>query len=59
MSKHTVESILAGFNRDINYHDEQMKCYPEESKDWLWHLAVVDTLTTYRWKLESIIKGEQ
>lgn len=53
---HSIESILEGFRKDIKYHVSQVKFYPEGSKEWNFHLGWVDALTTYRYKLEAVIR---
>jgi hypothetical protein len=56
MMKEDLIQIIEKVREDISYHAQMVEHYPEDSMDWNFHLGWVDALTSYRWKLELLIK---
>lgn len=55
---YTLKEIVEGINKDITYHENMFRRYPELSADWNFHLGWVDALTSYRWKLKLLLEQE-
>lgn len=53
--KYTLTEIINKMESDIEWHSTEKSRYPDNSPEWNFHLGWLDSLVSYRYKLQYIL----